>query len=225
MFLSGCLITVLLYTLCMSTKKASFIVLDGGEGAGKSTQIQEIKKHFGDRIVITREPGGSLYAEEIRGLILGSEHAGQANAKTHFALFWAARADHLKNTIIPALESGKHVVCDRFDSSTFAYQIFGQEAHELKDFFFSMRDFYLGDYKPDLYVLLDVDPETGLGRKQNQTGEVLNHFDERQISFHTRMREGLIEFFEHVPHKIVDARPEFDVVTKDLISVLEAELN
>lgn len=197
----------------------TFIILDGGEGAGKSTQIQEIKKHFGDRVLITREPGGSPYAEEIRSLILNSKEGAQANAKTHFALFWAARADHLKNTIIPALESGIHVVCDRFDSSTFAYQVYGQEARELKEFFFTMRDFYLGVCKPDVYILLDVDPETGLRRKQSQADDI-NHFDERDLQFHARMREGLMEFFKHVQHEIVDANQSFESVTHDLLTAL-----
>ena len=129
-----------------------FIVLEGGEGAGKSSQMESLKKDFGDNFVFTREPVGSLYAEEIRNLILKSPNASQADAKTLFALFWAARADHLKNTILPALDAGKHVICDRFDSSTFAYQIYGQEAHELEDFFWKMRDFYLQDIKPDVYI-------------------------------------------------------------------------
>src|SRR5579864_4280814 len=106
-------------------EKGKFIVLEGGEGAGKSTQLRVIKEILGDDIVITREPGGSPYAEEIRNVILKSTNAGQADAKTHFALFWAARADHMKNTVLPALNAGKHVISDRFDSSTFAYQIYG----------------------------------------------------------------------------------------------------
>lgn len=197
-----------------------FIVIEGGEGAGKGTQIAKLKEKFGEQIVTTREPGGSPYAEEIRTIILKSPNAGQANAKTHFALFWAARADHLKNTVIPALEAGKTVISDRFDSSTFAYQIFGQEASELKDFFWTMRDFYLGDIKPDLYIYLDVKVEEGLRRKHSQGGDEINHFDERKIDFHNRMRTGFMEFLQHVPHVIIDANPP----TEEVALALQEEI-
>jgi len=193
-----------------------FIVLEGGEGAGKSSQLADIKNLFGERVVVTREPGGSPYAEEIRNVILKSVNASQADAKTHFALFWAARADHLKNTIIPALEAGKVVISDRFDSSTFAYQIYGQEAKELESFFWQMRDFYLGDIKPDLYIYMDVNVEEGLRRKQTQGGDEINHFDERKVDFHLRMREGFMQFLKQVNGVVIDANPPREVVARDL---------
>ncbi|TSC84608.1 MAG: dTMP kinase [Parcubacteria group bacterium Gr01-1014_17] len=205
----------------MKNKKGKFFVLEGGEGSGKSTQIRKIQEYFGVRVLITREPGGSPYAEEIRSIILNSKNAGQADAKTHFALFWAARADHLKNTIIPALARGQNVLVDRFDSSTYAYQIFAQKASELKGFFWEMRRFYLGKYVPARYFFLDVKPRVGLSRKQQQTGEKLNHFDERDVQFHTRMRRGLLDFFKQVPHSTIDANPQFDTVTKALAAELK----
>ncbi len=196
-------------------------MLEGGEGSGKSTQIRRVQEYFDERILITREPGGSPYAEEIRLLILNSKNAKQADAKTHFALFWAARADHLKNTIIPALARGQNVLVDRFDSSTYAYQVFAQEASELKKFFWEMRRFYLGKNIPARYFFLDVEPRVGLSRKKKQTGEILNHFDERDVQFHTRMRTGLLDFFKQVPHSTIDANPPFDTVTKALVAELE----
>ena len=140
-------------------KKGLFIVVDSGEGSGKTTQLKKAQEFFGNKLVLTREPGGSPYAEEIRHLILKSTHAGQADAKTLFALFWAARADHMKNTVLPALKAGKIVISDRFDSSTFAYQIIAQGAKELKKFFWQMRDFYLGDVKPCLLYTSDAADE------------------------------------------------------------------
>lgn len=202
-------------------KKGRFFVLEGGEGSGKSTQIKKVQAYFGDRVCITREPGGSPYAEEIRSIILHSPHAKQAHAKTHFALFWAARADHLNNTILPALARGQNVVCDRFDSSTYAYQIFAQEATELKKFFWSMRRFYLGDAVPSRYIFLDVEPRTGLLRKKRQGESEINHFDERAVVFHARMREGLLDFFTKVPHSVIDANVSFEEVTKRLIAELK----
>lgn len=205
-------------------KIGKFFVLEGGEGSGKSTQIKKVQEYFGERVLITREPGGSPYAEEIRSLILHSPHAKQADAKTHFALFWAARADHMKNIILPTLARGQNVVCDRFDSSTYAYQIFAQGATELKEFFWDMRRFYLGDTVPSRYIFLNVEPRIGLLRKKKQEESELNHFDERDIAFHAKMREGLLNFFTQVPHSVIDANAPFDTVTRVLITELEKHL-
>ncbi len=202
-------------------KRGKFIILEGGEGAGKSSQLRDIKELYGDKIITTREPGGTPYAEEIRRIILKSENADQADAKTHFALFWAARADHLKNKIIPALESGINVISDRFDSSTFAYQIYGQEAKELEGFFWQMRDFYLGDNKPDIYIYLDVSAEEGLRRKSFQSEDENNHFDDRKVDFHNRMRNGFTEFLKRVPSVVIDANPSKMEVKKALIEAVD----
>lgn len=202
-------------------KKGKFIVVDSGEGAGKTLQLNKAKSVYGESLVLTREPGGSPYAEEIRNLILKSPNASQADAKTLFALFWAARADHLKNTVRSALTAGKIVITDRFDSSTFAYQIIAQGASELKDFFWQMRDFYLGDLKPDLYIYFDIDPRVGLARKNKQGGEELNHFEAREIKFHDDLRAGFKEFIRHVPHAVIDASQSIDKVWTDFKKVLD----
>lgn len=200
--------------------RGKFIVLDGSEGSGKTTLLKKLQAEYGDKIVTTREPGGTPYAEEIRAVILNSPNAKQADARTLFALFWAARAEHMKNKIVPALLSGKTVVTDRFDSSTFAYQIFGQGAEELKGDFFTFRDFFLADYKPDLYVYLDVDVRAGLARKESQKHE-LNHFDAREIEFFERMKVGFNEFLSKVPSAVVDANPPFEEVYRSLVKAIE----
>ena len=206
-------------------QRGKFIIIEGGEGAGKSSQLKDLKELYGDKIITTREPGGTPYAEEIRHLILKSENAGQADAKTHFAVFWAARADHMKNKIIPALESGINVISDRFDSSTFAYQIYGQEAKELEGFFWQMRDFYLGNDKPDLYIYLDVSAEEGLKRKSFQSEDENNHFDQRKVDFHNRMRSGFVEFLKQVPSVVVDANSSKAEVKTVLIEAIDKVLN
>ncbi len=206
----------------MPTKKGKFIVIDSGEGAGKTTQLKRIKDYYEDMIVLTREPGGSPYAEEIRNLILKSPNAGQANAKTMFALFWAARADHLENTIMPALKEGKIVICDRFDSSTFAYQIVAQGARELEIFFWQMRYFYLKDWEPDLYIYFDIEPKIGLARKNKQVAEERNHFEDRHIEFHNALRDGFKEFIKLVPHKIIDANQSLEEVWHDFKDVIDS---
>lgn len=207
-------------------KRGKFIILEGGEGAGKSSQLKSLKEIYGDKIIVTREPGGTPYAEEIRHVILKSEHAGQADAKTHFALFWAARADHMKNKIIPAIESGINVISDRFDSTTFAYQIYGQglpqeEAKELESFFWKMRDFILDDVKPDMYIYLDVSAEEGLKRKSLGSQDEINHFDQRKIDFHNNARIGFTKFFEQVPSLIIDANQSKDAVRRALVEKID----
>lgn len=219
------------------TKRGKFIVLEGSEGSGKSSQLKKIAEILGDDVVITREPGGSPYAEEIRQVILKSPNAAQADEKTLFALFWAARADHLKNTIIPALEAGKTVLCDRFDSTTYAYQTIkkvaddtasnkphrasGDSIDEVKKNFFFFRDFFIGDCKPDLYIYLDVDIETGLARKSSQIDQI-NHIDRRTVDFFTRAKKQYQEFFTKVPSAVIDANPAFDVVTQKLLEVIKS---
>jgi len=206
-------------------KKGLFIVVDSGEGSGKTTQLNNARDFFGDALVLTREPGGSPYAEMIRKVILDFA-AKQADAKTLFGLFWAARADHLKNTIRPALEAGKIVISDRFDSSTYAYQIIAQGARELEDFFWQIRDFYLGDFKPDLYVYFDLDPRIGLARKAQQGGEELNHFEARKVEFHDMLRDGFKKFLTKVPNAVtIDASQSKEKVWEDFKKVLDRRMS
>jgi dTMP kinase len=205
-------------------KRGLFIVVDSGEGSGKTTQLNNARDLFGDSLVLTREPGGSLYAEMIRKVIL-DPMAGQADAKTLFGLFWAARADHLKNTIKPALEAGKIVISDRFDSSTFAYQLVAQGNRDLEPLFWQMREFYLGDLKPDLYVYFDIDPVVGLARKNQQGGDELNHFEARKIDFHNAIRAGYKEFITLVPNAvIIDAGQSKEKVWEDFKKVLDQRI-
>jgi dTMP kinase len=172
------------------SQTGKFIVIDGGEGSGKGTVLDALKGTFPQGFVFTREPGGTPLAEKIREVIF-SEEAKETDALTNFALFWAARADHMLHNVRPSLEQGLHVISDRFDLSTFAYQLYGQENHNLLELFWQMRRMYSVPV-PDLYIYLDVDPEIGLARVRGRgTG---NHYDERDIEFHQRVREGYQEF-------------------------------
>lgn len=200
-------------------KRGKFIVIDGGEGSGKTTMARKVQELFPKReIVMTREPGGTPYAEEIRTLALG-ETAKEASAETQFALVWGARHDHLKKLIVPSLQEGKHVVSDRFDSSTYAYQMYGQEAPQLKKLFFEMRKVYLKERTPDLYIFFDVTPEEGL-RRAALRKEGVNHFDERRLDFHRRVRKGYLEFLKKVPHVVIKTDRTLEEVQKDFVAVL-----
>lgn len=204
-------------------KQGAFIVLDGPEGAGKSTQTKLLQKHFGEKMLVTREPGGSDYAEEIRSVILNSSYAGRANAQTMFALFWAARADHIEHTILPALQKGQIVVSDRFDSTTFMYQLYGQGARELEDLFWIMRKEYVSVCEPDLYIFLDIDPQAALARK-NQNGDEMNHFDEREKEFHERVQLGMHTFKQKVSSVIVSGDESPENVQQELVKIIEKYL-
>jgi dTMP kinase len=209
-------------------KRGILIVVDGGEGSSKGTNIKKAKKYWGNQIVTVRDPGGSPYAEDIRYIIRDSLNAKQANGETMFFLFWAARLDLMKNTIIPALNAGKIVICDRFDSSTFAYQITAQKQAGLTRLFWDIRLHHLGDYRPDLYVHLDLDPEIGLARKKNQKGEKKNHFDKRKLQFHKDVREGFKEFFSEENHGInsvtINAENSKKEVWEDFKKIIDAQM-
>jgi dTMP kinase len=202
--------------------RGRFIVVDGCEGAGKTTQLKKLREKFPDA-VFTREPGGSPYAEAIREVILYNEHAKAADDATLLCLFCAARLDHMRSTILPALEAGKDVITDRFDSTTYAYQLHAKENQALEPLFMQLREEFTREAKPDLYILLDIDPRIGLARKQDQSAagaERLNHMDEREIEFHQAAREGFKKFTAKVgaPLTIIDASAPIDEVYENLVS-------
>ena len=205
-------------------KKGKFIIIDGGEGSGKGTQIDFIKTAHPD-FIFTREPGGSLYGEEIRNIILKSVYAKQADALTHLCLFFASRQDHMRNTVIPALKAGKDILSDRGDSSSFVYQLYGLEGGHLKELFLSLRSHCLGEFVPDLYLILDVDPKEGMRRvaERHKAKGDFNHFDNRGIDFHERIRKGYFEFAKLFPDrvKIIDANGSVEEVRRSIEEILD----
>jgi dTMP kinase len=199
-----------------------FIVIDGGDGSGTTSMSKRVVEQLtseGKAALWTREPGGSPYAEKIRELIL-SPDAKHADAETMFGLFWAARRDHLMRTILPAVNAGTIVISDRFDSSTWAYQIRAQKCSQLIDLFHAMRAHYLADCTPSKYIFLDVEPSVGLARTKKR-GDTQNHFDERTLSFHKSVRQGFAEFMLTVPSLTIDAsEPEEEVFKKVYTAVI-----
>src|SRR3989338_1246803 len=190
----------------MAMRRGLYFGVDGGEGTGTTTMTKYLVEQMkGGKALWTREPGGanSPYAEEIRRLIL-SDSGKQADAETMFCLFWAARRDHLVNTVWPALKDGITVISDRGDSSTWAYQIYGQEQTQLEDLFSKMRLHYFGQYTPDHYFILDARPEVGLARTKKRADKP-THFDERDLKFHSRVRRGFLEFASWLGGTIINA--------------------
>ncbi len=206
----------------MSQNKGKFIVIDGGEGSGKGTVMEHLKSVYTDA-VFTREPGGSLYAEEIRKLALESEHAKSADALTQFFLMLASRRDHGVNKILPSLKEGKNVFSDRFDTSTWAYQVIGQKGGIALGFLFLLIRFFLvRPFAPDLYIILEVSPEEGARRVAERKGKT-NHFDDRKREFHERVLKGYRMFGLLIPFKVVfiDANKSREEVVGEVRKAIE----
>ncbi|MFA6273097.1 MAG: dTMP kinase [Candidatus Paceibacterota bacterium] len=204
-------------------KRGKFIVVDGGEGAGKTAVLKWFAKmSLGKKCLLTHEPGGTPFADKIRELALSKE-AGMAGAETQFGLMWAARAEHLQHKISPALKKGVNVVCDRFDSATYAYQIRAQGAGYLEKLFWQTRNAFLNDIKPDLYIFFDVEPAAGLRRVANRKAKK-THFDKRKLDFHKEVHAGFLDFFKKVPHKIIDANQSLETVKTDFLECVKMVL-
>lgn len=203
-------------------KKGLFITLEGTEGSGKSTQIAVIKAHMeakGHKVVCLREPGGTPIAEEIRTLLKTPRKDDNMCDKTELLLMYAARAQLVETVIKPLLAQGTDVICDRHDLSTVAYQGGGRGMN--MDDINAIRKVVLGDFRPDLTIVIDVDPKIGMQRARNR-GE-LDRFELSQIDFFERVRNTYLEYAKHHPEfvKVVDGQKEISAVSKDVISCLD----
>lgn len=169
--------------------KGKFITLEGGEGSGKSTQIALMIQSLqskGISVIATREPGGSAGAELIRNLLVKGE-VHRWDAVTEALLMNAARRDHLKTLIVPALEKGTWVLCDRFADSTLAYQGYG---HGIAlPYLNEIYNLIAGQLTPDLTFIFDLDPRVGLERARRR-GDAEDRFERLPLEFHDRIREG-----------------------------------
>ena len=204
-------------------RRGRLVVLEGWEGSGKTTILNRLRDIADpDKMILTREPGGSEMAEQIRNLIF-SEGGKSLSPDAQFHLFWAARADHIDKKILPALSQGVDVVSDRFDASTFAYQIFGEEHHRLKNSFrFNREEMFAGRIVPT-YIYLDIDPEVGLLRRRGAKDG--NHFDEKNIEFHRRVRQGYREFIQFARVVEIDASGSAEEVWNAFYEKLLEELS
>lgn len=195
-------------------KRGTFIVLDGCEGTGKSTILRALKEVLSEKnTVFTREPGGTPIAEHLRNLLL---IPGMAIGNVaEYMLFWASRAEHVERIIRPALLSGKNVISDRFDSSTFAYQVWARRNFSLIPTFGMMRELICGDSLPNLYIYLDLDPEIGFQRIGARGSK--DRIEAEDFSFHKRAREGYQFFFREQRHRHVDASKSLEEVVNEVL--------
>ncbi len=202
--------------------RGKFIVIEGGDGAGKDTQIAFIRRHFGTkRFVYTRDPGGTTLGAKLRAML---QYTRDLADETELFLLMAARAQVAHQAIEPALAKGKNVISNRFDLSTYAYQIYGRERKDQAGFVRKMSELARRAAVPDLVILLDVPPEVGLERSHRRAQRI-NRFEKEALAFHKRVRAGYlasVRRFKKV--EIIDAnRPPEAVwadVEKAILSVI-----
>ena len=205
-------------------KLGNFISFEGIDGSGKSTQAKVLTKtleDLGHNVVLTREPGGSIGAEEIRRLVLQGD-PDRWSAESEILLFTAARRDHLEKTILPALDAGKIVICDRFADSTRMYQ--GLSRGDLRSLVDELHSLMI-PRDPDLTVLIDLDPKLGLTRaKSRNTAE--ERFEDFGISLQEKMRVGFLNLAEEYADRfrVIDGQRDIDVVAADVLSVVQKHI-
>jgi len=205
--------------------RGKFVTLEGGEGGGKSTQAKKLAAALADRdieAVLTREPGGSPGAEEIRRLLVTGE-TERWQPFSEILLHYAARIEHVHNTVVPALESGRWVISDRFADSTLAYQGYGHGMN--LDAIANIHRMALGDFGPDLTVILDLPHETGLARAGSRAGAE-DRYERMEEAFHDRIRSGFLAIADTHPDRrcVVDATAGIDEVHRAILEAVETRL-
>ncbi len=218
--------------------KPGYCVFDGLDGSGKGLQLELLKErlachgvHNGEQVVFTREPGGTPFAEKIRGVILDSL-AKESTPFNNMLLFLAAREELMRNLVFPAVLAEKSVISDRGDSSTFAFQIYGEQKLELEEKFWRLReDIFrhspLRAEGPDLYVFFDLPPEVAYQRMAGDSSRTKTHFDLRPIEYHKRVRDGFSRFAELCKKSravIVDANRKPEEVHDEVWGVVSEQL-
>ncbi|MDK3073797.1 dTMP kinase [Sedimentitalea sp. JM2-8] len=195
-----------------------FITFEGIDGSGKSTQarlLAQALRDAGQDVVLTREPGGSPGAEEIRRLVLEGD-PDRWSAETEILLFTAARRDHMERLILPALTAGKVVICDRFADSTRMYQ--GLSRGDLRALVDTLHDLMIGR-EPDLTLLIDMDPALGLERARQRQGAE-ERFEDFGPELQSRMRAGFLALArEHAARfRVIDGNRAIDAVAADVLA-------
>ncbi|MES9969919.1 MAG: dTMP kinase [Candidatus Thiodiazotropha sp.] len=200
--------------------RGRFITVEGGEGAGKSSNLAFIQTQLeaaGKQVLFTREPGGTPLGEAIRELLLGHKHTGMAD-DTELLLMFAARAEHLQQKILPALEQGIWVLCDRFTDASFAYQGAGRGLSLEK--IAELQKFVQGELRPDLTLLLDLPVELGLQRAGERSEP--DRFERETQDFFERVRSGYLQIAREEPGRVrvIDAAPELSQVQQQISATI-----
>ncbi len=205
--------------------RGRFITLEGSEGSGKSTNLAFIHHYLqqsGIEVVLTREPGGTPLGEAVRELLLDHRYSAMSG-DTELLLMFAARAQHLNELILPALQAGKWVLCDRFTDATYAYQGAGRGIDDER--IAQLETWVQGELRPDLTFFLDLPVAQGLARAGERSTP--DRFEREQIDFFERVRQGYLELAGRAPqrYRVVDASLSLDEVQSQLKALLDAYLN
>ncbi|MEG0924507.1 MAG: dTMP kinase [Anaerovoracaceae bacterium] len=200
-------------------KQGIFITIEGPDGSGKSTQLENIKKFFYERnidAIFTREPGGTAIGEKIRGIVLDKNNSEMCDM-TEALLYAASRAQHVAQVIKPALDQGKTVICDRFIDSSIVYQGSGRG---LGDCVGVMNEFAVDGCMPDLTILLELDPSIGKGRIKS---DQLDRLELEKIDFHNRVFDAYEKLKDRYPERIVGINGcrNIEAITKDIYRELD----
>jgi dTMP kinase len=207
--------------MSQSTNSGLFVTFEGGEGCGKTTQINRLTSALsaaGRRVVATREPGGTPEGEQLRHLIV-QRGSGEWSPLAEVLMILAARQMHVENIIRPSLVEGSVVICDRFSDSTIAYQSCGRglERHTIE----ALSDIVIGDFKPDLTIVLDMDVQKGLERSSKRLAseafgsrKTEDRFEKFDMAFHERVRKGFLDIAraDKARCHVLDASQDVDVV-------------
>lgn len=204
--------------------RGKFITLEGGEGAGKSSNIPFIEAYLRERgiqLLMTREPGGTPLSERIRALLLDKAEQ-HMTSDTELLLMFAARAQHLEQVILPALEDGKWVICDRFTDATYAYQGGGRGISN--DRIAVLEQWVQGDFQPDKTLIFDLPVATGLARAGQRSSP--DRFELEDLTFFERVREAYLERARATPQRyaVIDAAPDLATVQRQIATILDALL-
>lgn len=202
-------------------QKGYFFSIEGCEGSGKSSIVSRVSKYLASRgleVITSREPGGIAIAEQIRSVILDKENT-LMDGRTEALLYAAARRQHYVEKIVPTLDEGRTIICDRFIDSSLAYQ--GHARGLGIEEVLAINKFAIDDIFPDLTIYLDVEPEIGLRRINENADREVNRLDLESLSFHQKVREGYLELERRFSVRIVkiDANQNRDDVFEDVKQV------
>ena len=208
-----------------------FITLEGGEGTGKSTQVKLLAEYLqskGCNVVTTKEPGGTEVGLEIRRLLVCGDK-DKMDTTAEALLYFADRHIHLEQKIWPAMQDGKVVISDRFADSTVAYQCYGYGQRVKREVIDELYKIAVGDFKPDLTIVLDIDPKVGLQRsfaKADGMVEKELRFEVRELEFHNNLRRGFLEIAKQEPERcvVLDADKTVEDLHKDIVATVAQRL-
>ena len=204
-----------------------FITFEGGEGTGKSTQIKllsDFLKLKGKDIILTKEPGGTDIGLELRRILIEGE-VSKLDAEAEALLFFADRRIHMVKKVWPAMKNGSWVLSDRFADSTMAYQYYAYDKRLSKEDINTLYSFAVGNFKPDLTIVLDIDPKIGLARSFKKAETMPNketRNENRELIWHENLRRGYLEIAKEEPDRciVLDANKSIEDLHSDIVEVV-----